>query len=122
MDITEYLKFTLDNKASDLHLSGGNQPMARIHGELRRVQPHILTGDEIRSMLFSVMTEEQRTAFERDYEVDFAMAFGEDARFRVNAFTTRAGSAAVFRVSRASSFRLNCYGEHGRRMGSDSLL
>jgi len=98
LDITEFLKFTLDNKASDLHLSGGNNPMVRIDGELRRIKPDVLTGDEIRGMLFSVMTEEQRSTYERDFEVDFAIAFGPDARFRVNAFTNRAGSAAVFRV------------------------
>ena len=98
MDITEFLKFTLDNKASDLHLSGGNNPMVRINGELRRVKPDILKGDDIRGMLFTVMSEEQRAAYERDFEVDFAIAFGPDARFRVNAFTSRAGSAAVFRV------------------------
>ncbi len=98
MDITEFLKFTLDNKASDLHLSGGNNPMVRIDGDLRRIKPDILQGDDIRGMLFSVMTEDQRASYERDFEVDFAIAFGPNARFRVNAFTSRAGSAAVFRV------------------------
>ena len=98
MDITEFLKFTLDNKASDLHLSGGNNPMVRIDGELRRIKPDVMSGDDIRGMLFSVMTEEQRSSYERDFEVDFAIAFGPNARFRVNAFTSRAGSAAVFRV------------------------
>ena len=97
-DITEFLKFTLENKASDLHLSGGNNPMVRINGELRRIKPDILQGDDIRGMLFSVMTEEQRSSYERDFEVDFAVTFGPDARFRVNAFTNRHGSAAVFRV------------------------
>lgn len=98
MDITEFLKFTLENKASDLHLSGGNNPMVRIDGLLRRIKPDILNGDDIRGMLFSVMTEDQRSSYERDFEVDFAIAFGPDARFRVNAFTNRLGSAAVFRV------------------------
>lgn len=98
MDITEFLKFTLENKASDLHLSGGNNPMVRIDGELRRIKPDVLQGDDIRGMLFSVMTEDQRAQYERDFEVDFAISFGPDARFRVNAFTNRFGSAAVFRV------------------------
>ncbi len=98
VDITEFLKFTLENKASDLHLSGGNNPMVRIDGLLRRIKPDILNGDDIRGMLFAVMTEEQRSSYERDFEVDFAIAFGPDARFRVNAFTNRSGSAAVFRV------------------------
>ncbi|MCK5556579.1 MAG: type IV pilus twitching motility protein PilT [Alphaproteobacteria bacterium] len=101
MDISELLKFTIDNKASDLHLSGNNQPIVRIDGKLQRIKTDTtgtLTADQIRAMLFSVMSEEQRTVYERDFELDFAISFGDDARFRVNAFMNRAGSAAVFRV------------------------
>ncbi|MDF3023899.1 MAG: pilT [Alphaproteobacteria bacterium] len=98
MDITELLKFTLDNKGSDLHLAGNNQPIVRIDGDLQRIKTDVLTADVIRSMLFSVMTEEQRAIYERDLEHDFAISLGQDARFRVNAFTNRQGSAAVFRV------------------------
>jgi len=98
VDITALLKFTLDNKGSDLHLSGGNQPIVRIDGDLQRIKTDVLTGDVIRSLLFSVMTEENRAQYERDLEIDFAISLGHDARFRVNAFTNRAGSAAVFRV------------------------
>jgi len=97
LDITTFLKFTLDNNASDLHLSGGNPPIIRIDGELQRIKTDILTSETIRSLLFSVMTEDNRVVYERDMELDFAISFGNDARFRVNAFTNRAGSAAVFR-------------------------
>lgn len=98
VDITALLKFTIENKASDLHLSGGNPPIVRIDGELQRIKTDLLTGDIIRSLLFSIMTEENRAVYERDMEIDFAISLGHDARFRVNAFTNRAGSAAVFRV------------------------
>ena len=98
MDITELLKFTLDNKGSDLHLSGTNPPIVRINGQLHRLKADVLGSDAIRGMLYSVMAEEQRSTFERDLEIDFAISFGENARFRVNAFTNRVGTAAVFRV------------------------
>ena len=98
MEITELLKFTLDNKGSDLHLSGDNQPIVRIDGDLQRIKTDPLTSDQIRAMLFSIMTEEQRAVYERELEHDFAISLGTDARFRVNAFTNRAGSAAVLRV------------------------
>lgn len=98
MDITELLKFTLESGASDLHLSGNNPPLLRVDGELQRIKTDALNSDQIRAMLYSVMSEEQRTAYERDLELDYAVSFGTDARFRVNAFTNRMGSAAVFRV------------------------
>lgn len=99
MDLTQLLAFAMQNKASDLHLSPTNLPIIRVHGKLRRVKAEgELTSDDIRSMLYSVMTETQRAEYEQNMELDFAISFGEKARFRVNAFTTRNGSAAVFRT------------------------
>lgn len=97
MDITQLLAFTMQNNASDLHLSPNNPPIIRAHGDLKRIKSDPLRSDDIRTMLYSVMTEDQRADFERDMELDFAIAFGEKARFRVNIFTTRTGTAAVFR-------------------------
>jgi len=98
VEITELLKFTIENDASDLHLSAKNQPIVRIDGELQRIKSDVLSADEIKKMVYSVMAEEQRADFEREQELDFAISLGNDARFRVNAFTNRHGTAAVFRV------------------------
>ncbi len=98
MDITQLLAFTMQNEASDLHLSPKNPPIIRAHGSLKRIKTDPLESDDIRSMLYSVMTEDQRSEFEREMELDFAIAFGEKARFRVNAFTSRTGTSAVFRT------------------------
>lgn len=97
MDVTGLLATTKSNNASDLHLSPGNPPINRVHGELRPISSTPLTGEEIRQMLYSLMSEHQRAQFEEDMEIDFAIAFSHEARFRVNAFTTRNGTAAVFR-------------------------
>ncbi len=97
MDITQLLAFSMQNNASDLHLSANQPPIVRVYGEMKRVKMDALASDDIRSMLFSIMTEEQRAEYEKELEIDFAISFGEKARFRVNAFTTREGAAAVFR-------------------------
>lgn len=88
----------MHNEASDLHLAPGNPPIVRAHGSMKRVKSDPLTSDDIRTMLYSIMTEDQRSDYEREYEIDFAIAFGEKSRFRVNAFTNRQGAAAVFRT------------------------
>jgi twitching motility protein PilT len=98
MDITQLLAFVMQNDASDLHLSGGNAPIVRVYGSLKRLKADTLTNEAIRAMLYSIMTDEQRSDFEKNLELDFAISFGEKARFRVNAFTNRQGSAAVFRT------------------------
>ncbi len=98
MDLTQLLAFTMQNDASDLHLSAGSPPIIRTSGLLKRVKSDPLSSDDIRSMLYSVMTEDQRAEFEKNMELDFAIALGEKARFRVNGFTTRLGVSAVFRT------------------------
>jgi twitching motility protein PilT len=98
VDLTQLLAFTMQNKASDLHLSAGSPPIIRVYGILKRVKADPLSSDDIRTMLYSVMTEDQRAEYEKNFELDFAIALGEKARFRVNGFTTRLGSSAVFRT------------------------
>jgi twitching motility protein PilT len=98
MDITQLLAFVMQNSASDLHLSPANPPVVRVHGSLKRLKSEVLTSDMIRGMLYSIMTDEQRAEYEKNLEIDFAISFGEKARFRVNAFTNRGGCAAVFRT------------------------
>lgn len=98
MDLTQLLAFTMQNKASDLHLSSGSPPIIRASGDIRRVKADALSSDDIRTMLYSVMTEDQRAEFEKNMELDFAIALGEKARFRVNGFTSRLGTCAVFRT------------------------
>ncbi len=98
MDITQLLAFVMQNNASDLHLSANNPPIVRVHGSLKRLKAEPLSSEAIRGMLYSVMTDDQRAEYEKNLEHDFAISFGEKARFRVNAFTNRTGSAAVFRT------------------------
>ncbi len=98
MEITELLAFTMQSKGSDLHLSSGNPPLLRISGDLKPLKCDPLTGDQVKAMLYSIMTEEQRSEYEQERDLDFAIAFGESARFRVNAFNINRGPAAVFRT------------------------
>ncbi|MEZ5813227.1 MAG: type IV pilus twitching motility protein PilT [Alphaproteobacteria bacterium] len=98
MDLTQLLAFTMQNNASDLHLSAGSPPIIRVNGLIKRVKADALSSDDIRTMLYSVMTEDQRAEYEKNMELDFAIALGEKARFRVNGFTTRLGASAVFRT------------------------
>ena len=97
MDLTQLLSFTLENNASDLHLSTGSPPIMRINGQLKRLQGDPLTNDDVRSLLYGQMSEDQRAIYERDQDIDFAITIN-NARFRVNGYNTRLGASAVFRV------------------------
>jgi twitching motility protein PilT len=98
MDIDRLLQLAIDRGASDLHLSGGNPPLLRVDGEIRALEAPPLAGAVIAGLLQAVLDEQQQTAYAADLEIDAAFAHASGTRFRLNAFTTRAGAAAVFRT------------------------
>lgn len=97
MEITELLLFTQKNKGSDLHLTSNAPPSIRIHGDMMPMKLPPLSADDIKNLIYSIMTEQQRADYERDFELDFSISFSNNMRFRVNAFNTINGPAAVFR-------------------------
>jgi twitching motility protein PilT len=98
MDITELLAFAVKNKASDLHLSSGLPPMIRVHGDIRRINLPPMEHEDVHSMVYDIMTDAQRKAYEENLECDFSFAVPNLARFRVNAFVQQRGAAAAFRT------------------------
>jgi twitching motility protein PilT len=98
MDITQLLTFGVEQGASDCHLSSGEPPMLRIHGDLKKLDHPALTKEEVHAMVFDMMNDHQRRVFQETHECDFSFELGTIARFRVNVFLQRRGEAAVFRT------------------------
>ena len=98
MDISELLAFSVKNKASDLHLSSGLPPMIRVHGDVRRINLPPLEHKDVHGMIYDIMNDGQRKAYEEMLECDFSFAIPGLARFRVNAFNQERGAAAVLRT------------------------
>ncbi|MGB9760910.1 MAG: type IV pilus twitching motility protein PilT [Caldimicrobium sp.] len=93
-----FFKLVVDTGASDLHLSVGNPPLLRLHGDLQRVKYKNLEEEELREMLYEIIPEEIIKKFEEEGEVDFGLEIPGLARFRVNIYKERRGIAAAFRV------------------------
>ncbi|CDG85151.1 type IV pilus twitching motility protein PilT [Janthinobacterium agaricidamnosum] len=111
MDISELLAFSVKNKASDLHLSAGLPPMIRVHGDVRRINLPAMDHKEVHGMIYDIMNDGQRKAYEEVLEVDFSFEIPGLARFRVNAFNQERGASAVLRTipSKIMSLEdLNC--------------
>jgi twitching motility protein PilT len=98
MEISELLAFSVKNKASDLHLSAGLPPMIRVHGDIRRLNVPALNNQEVRAMVYDIMSDSQRKVYEAQLEIDFSFELRDVARFRVNAFNQERGAGAVFRT------------------------
>jgi twitching motility protein PilT len=97
VDIAQLLAFAVKNNASDLHLSAGVPPMIRVDGDMKRINMPALVHKEVHSMVYDIMNDKQRKAFEEFYETDFSFEIPKLARFRVNAFNQNRGAGAVFR-------------------------
>jgi len=98
MDITELLAFSVQHKASDLHLSSGVSPMIRVDGDVRRINIPALADKDVNSLVYDIMNDNQRKDYEQNLEVDFSFEVPNLARFRVNACNSNRGPAAVFRT------------------------
>jgi len=87
-----------DKGASDLHLSAGEPPLLRIHGDLARTEHGKLTPEDVTGLVNSIMNDGQRARFEAEHEVDFACELAGRGRFRVNVFVQSRGPGAVLRA------------------------
>lgn len=102
------LTYAVAQNASDLHLSAGLPPMARILGALVPLAPEAvlttsstsaepLTHDTLHAMLTPLMDATTQTRFDQGHEVDFGFAIEGLGRFRANAFLQQNGCGAVMR-------------------------
>ncbi len=98
MDILELLLFGKKENASDVHISSGEPPMIRIHGEMRKLDAPPLPREEVHNLLYGILNDQQRKSFEEFHELDFAIALTEAGRFRINAFLQSRGESIVFRT------------------------
>lgn len=98
MDITQLLEFSVQQSASDLHLSSGMPPMLRKDGDIQKLDTDHLTDESVKSLVYEVMNDLQRKQFEEYLEVDFSFELPNVARFRVNVFQQNRGLGAVFRT------------------------
>ncbi len=96
--IDAFFKFMKEQDASDLHLSTGNQPMLRIHGDLVRVDAPPLQNDDLKALVYEIAPENKIKVFEETGDVDFGYEYPGFARYRANFLNQKNGVAAVFRL------------------------
>ncbi|MBU6302541.1 MAG: type IV pilus twitching motility protein PilT [Verrucomicrobia bacterium] len=96
--IDQYFEVLVQGSGSDLHLSEGQPPKARIHGSIVPIAEGELSHEAIKQILAEICDP---NAFERFLEagdLDFAYEMDVNSRFRCNYFKQQNGLAAVFRL------------------------
>jgi twitching motility protein PilT len=81
--LDKYLNSANQFDASDLHLIVGVPPAFRVNGEIILADEDALTEEEITSMADSLMNEQQRAKFEREWEMCISLLHSVAGRVRV---------------------------------------
>ena len=97
--IDDCLRRVVELGGSDLHLTAGSPPMIRLRGELSPLTEwEKLDGNQIRQMVYEIITQKQRERFEDELELDTSHSIPGVGRFRVNVLVQRDSVGTVIRV------------------------
>ena len=97
MDLQSLLEEMRAQGASDLHLVTGISPVFRIDGDLRMSGEKPLRPEEVKSLIYSVISAEKIAEFEKTHELDFSFGVDELGRFRTNLHFQKGSIAAAIR-------------------------
>jgi len=95
--LKEMLQHTVEQGASDLHLTTNSPPQIRIDGVLQPINDEKLTPTDTKRLVYSILTDKQKQRLEENLEIDFAFGIKGMARFRANVFHQRGALAGAFR-------------------------
>lgn len=109
-DLISLLSVAANSGASDVHLAVDAPPMMRVNGSLEPLAEAPLTGDEIRGLVVSVLSDVQLEKLESDWELDFGLQIAGVGRFRANAHYSRESIEAAFRLIPAEPPELSTLG------------
>lgn len=97
MEMKELLLLCIEKKASDIHVTENEPPILRIDGRIVRTHLTVLDKQELKKMIYGILTNPQKEVFERDLELDFSLALPGLDRFRVNIHMQRGSVEAALR-------------------------
>lgn len=98
MDIGYFLKLMVEKNASDMFLTTGAPVNIKVEGKLYPLGNTGLPPGMVKKIAYSLMDEGQVPQFERDLELNMAIAVKGAGRFRVNVFKQRGEVGMVIRA------------------------
>jgi len=98
LSVASILEFAVRNGASDVLLTAGVSPTVRVDGELLFAKGPFLRPEDTQRLVYDILRDDQIARFERDRELDFSLALGQEHRFRVNCYWQRDCVGAAFRI------------------------
>ena len=102
MDIGYFLKLMAEKNASDMFVTSGAPLNIKVEGELLPLGSAPLPMGMAKKVAYSLMNERQIAEFERELEMNMAIAVPDSGRFRVNVFQQRGEVSMVIRAIRST--------------------
>ena len=96
VEILDLLLLCIEKGASYLHITEGEPPILRIDGILHRTPYSTLNKQDLKKMIYGILTDPQKETFEKELELDFSLALPNLDRFRVNVHIQRGSVEAAF--------------------------
>lgn len=97
VSLKNLLERTIEENASDLHLTVGAPPVMRINGKLKKLGKEKLQPSDTDKFSKEIL-EEDYEKYMRIGEIDISFSIAGLGRFRVNIFKQRGSSAIAVRV------------------------
>jgi len=98
LHLDDLLRLTVEQGASDLHLSVGLPPMIRMDGRLVQCDYAPLSQRDTQRFIYDILTNDQIQWFEKTRELDFSYGVKDTGRFRVNVYRQRGSIGAAMRA------------------------
>ena len=98
LSLTSMLRELIERGGSDLHLTENSPPMVRVHGGLQPLNNEPLEASQIQHVVFSLLTDKQKTDLEAKQQIDYSFGVKGMSRFRSNVFYQRGAVGAVYRA------------------------
>jgi twitching motility protein PilT len=99
LHVNQLLVHVMKMGGSDLHLTNGTVPQVRVNGRLVPLEDSPrLTPQAMQSIVYAILTGDQREKLENDLELDLSHPVHGMGRFRVNVFYQRGSLGAVLRA------------------------
>lgn len=98
MNLEELLALAEEKKASDVHLTVGISPRARVNGELVELTDERMDSTTIFKLIENLYTPEIESKISETGEADFSYSTPKIGRFRVNVFKQRSNLAVAIRL------------------------
>jgi len=84
--VQDWLLEVHEEKGSDLFITADAPPCIKVNGKIRPISTEVLLAEEAAEIVRGIMNKNQLREFDESLECQFAIALGDDVRFRVSAF------------------------------------